>query len=52
MFHGMGAQGGGSDMNIGSQNSMGYHQRKNTQIAQNPAIDSIFRSSIMSSEKQ
>lgn len=31
MFHGMGGnQGGGSDMNIGSQNSMGYHTRNQT----------------------
>lgn len=51
MFNGHQGGNGGSDMNVGSQNSMGYHQRNQTQITV-PAADSIFRSSIMSSDVQ
>jgi len=51
MFHGHQGGGNSSDMNVGSQGSMGYHQRNQTQIA-GPAADSIFRSSIMSTDIQ
>lgn len=50
MFHHMGNPvNAGSDMNVGSQNSMGMHQRNQTQIAP-PVTDSVFRNSIMSND--